>query len=382
LTSTKYPGWTVIKELGEGGQGQTFLATKFDFEASLSSLAQSVAQANAAKHTPQAYDMQQALAQFRAGLTAFLSDDKGRGLGVIKVLKPRKGESDSAAKAKMRGEAEAYRRVAHPNLLRLLEEHVDDGYIVTEYQPGKTLGQRLDSYTGRAQRALDDLTPLIEAVVALHAQNVIHRDIKPENIFVSDDGGLILGDAGVAFFADNEETRKTNTFSNVGTHAFMPLWAHDHRVEEVAPSFDVYSLAKVLWCMVAGQPKLLHYYFTKEEYNLEKRFPSQPEMKSINALLGRALVQFPEDVKDETVAEFLASVKQTRADISGGPEILIDPRAERTCGVCRRGVYKQTTLSRAGLSGSNPDVWVFNCNHCGHVQVFRGGTAMWQNDEK
>jgi hypothetical protein len=37
---------------------------------------------------------------------------------------------------------------------------------------------------------------------------------------------------------------------------WMPAWAQGVRIEDIRPSFDVFTLGKLLWSLVSGQPKL------------------------------------------------------------------------------------------------------------------------------
>lgn len=56
----------------------------------------------------------------------------------------------------------------------------------------------------RADRALEILDRLLEALQAVHAAGVLHNDVKPENVLFDDDGELRLIDFGVALEAIDE----------------------------------------------------------------------------------------------------------------------------------------------------------------------------------
>jgi hypothetical protein len=62
------------------------------------------------------------------------------------------------------------------------------------------------------------------------------------------------------------------------------------RLETVKTDFDVYMLRKVLWCTVAGKPKLDREFWDEPENDLTKRFPSDPLMHMINLISGRSVV--------------------------------------------------------------------------------------------
>ena len=125
----------------------------------------------------------------------------------------------------------------------------------------------------------------------MHSHNIIHRDIKPENIFINSNNEFVLGDFGLVFFNDNKHTRISNTFSNVGSRDWMPGWAMSKRIEDVNPSFDVFALGKIIWTIISGIPVLPLWYFKEKEHNLEVLFPNKREMKLVNLLLNKCIVE-------------------------------------------------------------------------------------------
>src|SRR5262249_52863319 len=94
-----------------------------------------------------------------------------------------------------------------------------------------------------------------EAALALHyahEQGVVHRDIKPENLLLTKDGSTLVADFGIARALGGDE-RWTQAGSSMGTPAYMsPEQANADQALDARS--DVYSLACVLYEMLAGEP--------------------------------------------------------------------------------------------------------------------------------
>jgi len=117
-------------------------------------------------------------------------------------------------------EAEILRRLAHPNIVRLLALEVSRGerQIVMEYVSGGSLRDLLSRGRLPLQRTLALAVELSDALARAHHLNVIHRDLKPENILLAADGSPRLSDFGLARFAQGAFT---HTGVVVGTIAYQ-----------------------------------------------------------------------------------------------------------------------------------------------------------------
>ena len=92
-----------------------------------------------------------------------------------------------------------------------------------------------------------------DALDYAHSKGVIHRDIKPENILIQN-GRPMVADFGIALAVSAAAGgRMTETGLSLGTpHYMRPEQATAEK--EISARSDVYSLASVLYEMLAGQP--------------------------------------------------------------------------------------------------------------------------------
>ena len=111
--------------------------------------------------------------------------------------------------------------------------------------------------TRERQLAVEDALSITRQVAAAldyaHAQGVVHRDIKPENILLHE-GEAVLADFGIALAVQEAGgSRITETGLSLGTPQYMsPEQATGDRA--IDGRSDVYSLAAVLYEMIAGEP--------------------------------------------------------------------------------------------------------------------------------
>jgi serine/threonine-protein kinase len=192
----------------------------------------------------------------RGGMaTVYLAEDRKHHRKVaIKVLHP-----DLAAAVgpdRFLQEIAIAARLNHPHILALHDSGEADGflYYVMPYVEGESLRARL---TRQKQLAIDEAVALTGQVASAldyaHGQGVIHRDIKPENILLHR-GEVVVADFGIALavtVAGGE--RLTATGLSLGTPAYMsPEQASGEQAIDARS--DVYSLACVLYEMLAGDP--------------------------------------------------------------------------------------------------------------------------------
>ena len=199
--------------------------------------------------------------------------------------------------------------LAHPHILPLFDSGDVNGllYFVMPYIEGESLRKRI---VQERHLPLDDAVQIVrdaaDALDYAHRHGVVHRDIKPENILL-EEGRAFLTDFGIAravTVAAGE--RITETGIAIGTPAYLsPEQAAGD--DEIDGRSDVYSLACVLYEMLAGEPP-----FTgpTAQAVIAKRFAA-------DAVPIRAIRETIPSAVDSVVRKALARTAVDRYDTAG-----------------------------------------------------------------
>jgi eukaryotic-like serine/threonine-protein kinase len=117
----------------------------------------------------------------------------------LKLVHARLGHDDHFA-ARMRREARALARLAHPNVVHVYEvgEHQGRVFIAMEYVQGQSLAGWIRDHAPRWQAVLDAYLAAGEGLAAAHAAGLTHRDFKPDNVLRGADGRVRVADFGLA----------------------------------------------------------------------------------------------------------------------------------------------------------------------------------------
>ena len=172
----------------------------------------------------------------------------------IKVLKPELAAVLGAERFVV--EIKTTAALQHPHILPLFDSGTADGFLfyVMPYIQGETIREKLNRETQfGVDEAVRIAREVADALDYAHRHGVIHRDIKPENILLHDGRPMVM-DFGIALAVSAAAGgRMTETGLSLGTpHYMSPEQATAEK--EITGRSDVYSLASVLYEMLAGQP--------------------------------------------------------------------------------------------------------------------------------
>jgi serine/threonine protein kinase len=182
----------------------------------------------------------------------------------VKVLHGEYVKEPSALE-RFRREARAAALLHHPNVVSIYDygdAHSDGApaFIVMELVGGSSLRKILDDTgTLSQERAILLMRSICAGVGAAHRNGVVHRDLKPDNIIVvppDDDTEaetVKVVDFGIAKLRDmTGGPALTQTGIVIGTPYYMS--PEQCRAAPLDPRSDVYSLAAMMYEMLAGSP--------------------------------------------------------------------------------------------------------------------------------
>jgi rhodanese-related sulfurtransferase len=187
--------------------------------------------------------------------TVYLANDVRHGrLVAIKVLEPELAAVLGGDR--FLREIEIAAQMSHPHILPLYDSGELDGqlFYVMPYIEGESLRGRLERERQLpVADAIRLTTQVASALDYAHRRGIVHRDIKPENVMLHE-GHALVADFGIALavtIAGGD--RLTGTGLSLGTPYYMsPEQAMGERAIDARS--DVYSLACLLYEMLAGEP--------------------------------------------------------------------------------------------------------------------------------
>jgi serine/threonine protein kinase len=206
LVSTTLSGYTLKKEVGEGGTSAVYLA-----------------------------------------------DHANHGTVALKVLRE-KLRHDKTAVARFLREAKYGARVQHPNVVRTIEiGQAENGlhFLAIEWAPGEILERYAKQHAPLPKEVVAKIVSQIAAgVQAAHDASIVHRDLKPENIMYDPATESVkLLDFGIATDTEaSADERLTRAGFFVGTLMYIAPEALSGELVNAAA--DQYSLATIAYFLL------------------------------------------------------------------------------------------------------------------------------------
>ncbi|HYC30775.1 MAG TPA: protein kinase [Gemmatimonadales bacterium] len=219
-------------------------------------------------------------------------------------------------------------RLQHPHVLTVLDSGETAGrlWFTMPFVEGESLRERLRRERQLpADAALRIATEAARGLEYAHQHGIVHRDIKPENILLTRDGSTLVADFGIArALSASGDEKLTETGVAVGTPAYMsPEQAAGDR--DLDARTDIYSLAAVLFEMLAGEPPytgattqaLMVKRLTEPAPSVRAVRPNLPE--AVDGAIRKALSPVPAD-RFATMTELAAALGTVERRYDGTTE--------------------------------------------------------------
>lgn len=322
--------WEVVDDLGEGGQGRTYIVV-----------------------------------------------DRTGGGDIRYVLKRLKNVNRME---RFKREIESIRNLSHENIVQLVDFDLEGKkpFLVTEFCSGGNLAEANPYWANSVEKAFEIFHQVCSAISYANSFGIIHRDIKPENIFLrGPEGPAVVGDFGICHV--NDGTRFTLTEERVGPAFFMAPELEDGRADKITKQSDTYSLGKLLYWLLSGGRKFNREKHRAKEWDLRKwdEFLLRWEnvyMEHVNRLLDQMITI---DVDSRLYPDGLIHVSQEVLRLILKEFNPIGKDLQQPCCYCGQGEYVLHASGSEGVRNfgftayGGSDWRIMACNKCGHVQIFR-----------
>jgi len=210
LTGQRIGNYKIVRELGQGGMGAVFLATRADGK-----LEQKVA---------------------------------------LKLLK--REMNTSMLRRRFQQEQVILASLEHPNIARLLDAGTTDDkipFLAMEYVEGLPIDEYCSKHNLDLNQRLDLFRKVCLTVNFAHRNLIVHRDLKPNNILVNEEGIPKLLDFGISKILSAEiEQSNSATVTKLGV--MTPSYASPEQLQSksVTTATDIYSLGVILYELLSG----------------------------------------------------------------------------------------------------------------------------------
>jgi serine/threonine protein kinase len=244
--------------------------------------------------------------------------------------------------SRMEREADAVRRVVHPNAVRLFDFGQDPKgvYLVMEYLSGESLWTRLEE-RGRLspKETVCVLCQILLPLSLCHKAGVVHRDLKPDNIMLCPEGDQEVAkllDFGIARLSEGPAVTRTGQI--LGTPAYMSPEQIAGR--GIGPASDLYAVGVLLYELLTGrlpfdaqsQLELFRQHIQEPAPPLSRACPDEPGLAPFEPVVQKALAKSPKErfCSAEEMREALLAALSQAQQLATAPERAKDPSGRET----------------------------------------------------
>jgi eukaryotic-like serine/threonine-protein kinase len=249
----------------------------------------------------------------------------------LKVLHEQYTRDDDYVE-RFRREARAVAKLAHPNIVTVIDRGEQDGrqFIVFEYVDGPNLKDLTRNGPLEVRDAIGLTLQVARALSFAHDRGLVHRDVKPQNVLLNEDGQAKVTDFGIARSLDVQGVTQTGTV--LGTSDYIA--PEQARGQKVDPKTDIYSLGAVLYELLVGEvPFSGDNFVAVAMRHVNEPVPSvldaRPDCPArLDFAIQRAMAKEPND-RFASMDDFVAELEACLAELDGrgdeGATMIVPP---------------------------------------------------------
>ena len=164
-----------------------------------------------------------------------------------------------AQQEKFRKEARRLRKLDNKHIVKVRDLFDENGtsYYVMDFIDGESLSERIKRIGRLSESDIMALLPqILDALDAVHKEQIWHLDLKPANIMVDSNGCVKLIDFGASKQLRSSDGTMLSTSSTLAyTPGFASSELMEQNLEKFGPWTDLYSLgATIYYALTLNQP--------------------------------------------------------------------------------------------------------------------------------
>ena len=300
----------------------------------------------------QRLDQYEIVGEFARGgmATLYRAIDHETGRTVVLKVPHLQFESDIAFHERFLREEAIGQRLDHPAIVKVLTPKSKSRmYLAMEYVQGQPLREWLKH---TPQLPIDTAVALAiqiaDALVYLHAHDVVHRDLKPENIMITPYERVKLMDFGIALDTTQRKLTWGKLSQTFGTPDYMaPEQLKGQRGDART---DIYSLGAILYEMLTGVVPFPHDNVYASMHAKGAEDPTPP--RQIRPEIPPALEETVLHALERDPAKRQESAFQLREELAHPDSVIITGRAARQPDTHRLSTGARTWLTVVGWAAA------------------------------
>ncbi len=152
-------------------------------------------------------------------------------------------------------------KLSHSHIAELIDAGVSDAgqpFLILEYIDGTHIDQYCDKRRLGVKARVGLFLDVLRAVAHAHRNQIVHRDLKPSNVLVREDGYVKLLDFGIAKIMEDESSSGAAQLTVDGNRLLTPQYAAPEQLtgKPISPATDVYALGVLLYVLLTGRHPL------------------------------------------------------------------------------------------------------------------------------